>query len=737
MWKTLGRDPIVRIGLIVLLLLVIPYLAPVLSAEHTFVYADLYADLPLLLVAILAFEYRLSCLDRVSERRFWHLMSAGFTSWVAVRLLYALVPVDSWYDWIDFSSDLLYLFFYLSIVLAIEARPHAPKRYDASRALRGLESAGTIFFIFGLLVYFVIIPSTVNIETYQTFVPSLLLYVVLDAYLAIRFAHARRLSACRRWRSTYGWLALTAVLWTATDLVEALQYAEIVPWAWPGSLPDLFWYPPFLTVIVAARLREHFPGATTARSLSAAAASEGEALRSSWSGPLVAYVLAFPLIHLGFNMLGLLDPRSRSAREVCLLLALIVLGGMAVAYQRLLVKENRRLAQEHQSVTGQLQLSQRMEALGRLAGGIAHDFNNLLMVINGYCDLLLRGAGSDGSFVTDVEEIKRASDRAAALTDSLLTVSRRRVIEPKVLDLNAVIEGLSEMVRRLISENINLELVLDPNPGRVKADRGQIEQVILNLVVNARDAMPEGGSLIIETRKSHLDEAYVRAHPGVEAGSYVSLVIIDTGCGMDADVASHIFEPFFTTKGPGEGTGLGLSTSYSIVAQSGGHIDVKSAPGAGTTLEIFLPAVEAAIDVEETVASVAAVSAASETILLVEDEVPVRSALGRMLSMNGYEVLEAGGGEEALEVSDDHTGPIHMLLTDLVMPGMDGSELAELLRGRRPAIKTLFISGYAGDVVTRLGTLQDGAAFLAKPFAADTLLQKVRHLLDGWGDRPP
>ena len=378
----------------------------------------------------------------------------------------------------------------------------------------------------------------------------------------------------------------------------------------------------------------------------------------------------------------------------------------------------------------QLLQARKMEAVGMLAGGVAHDFNNILTAIIGYSELLLREINPYDPRHSDVKEIKKAADRAAALTAQLLAFSRRQILQPTVLDLNATVANMGKMLRRLIREDIDLLTVLDPALGRVKADPAQIEQVIVNLAVNARDAMPQGGKLTIETANVVLDEDYARRHAEVQPGAYVMLAVSDTGVGMDAETLSHIFEPFFTTKEVGKGTGMGLATVYGIVKQSEGHIWVYSEPGQGTTFKIYLPRIEEALESSKRVSIPAESLQGSETILLVEDEDVVREPVRRVLSQNGYTVLEARHGGEALQVCEQHEGPIHLLVTDVVMPRMSGRELAERLASLHPGMKVLYISGYTDNAIAHRGVLEPGTAFLQKPFTPYALALKVRQVLD-------
>jgi two-component system cell cycle sensor histidine kinase/response regulator CckA len=385
---------------------------------------------------------------------------------------------------------------------------------------------------------------------------------------------------------------------------------------------------------------------------------------------------------------------------------------------------------ERRSLEQQLRQAQKMEAIGQLAGGVAHDFNNLLTVILGFTELAAAEVETGSRQSEPLGEIRKAGERAAVLTRQLLAFSRRQVLEPKILDLNALITDLERMLRRLIGEDVELATALDPGVGPVRADVGQIEQVILNLAVNARDAMPTGGKLTIETRNVELDESYAREHVAVRPGSYAMLAVTDTGTGMSAETKSHMFEPFFTTKGQGKGTGLGLATVYGIVKQSEGNIWVYSELGRGATFKIYLPLVKSDSSPVEARPSDARPARGSETVLLVEDEDAVRTLTRRILEGFGYSILEARKGEAALELARRHSQPIHLLLTDVVMPDMGGPELAERMRRVRPDTKVLFMSGYTDDAVVRHGIIANGVHFLQKPFTPEALARKVRETLD-------
>jgi len=385
---------------------------------------------------------------------------------------------------------------------------------------------------------------------------------------------------------------------------------------------------------------------------------------------------------------------------------------------------------ERKQLEQQFQQAQKMEAVGRLAGGVAHDFNNLLTAILGSADLVLDDLKPNAPEREEIQEIRRAALRAADLTRQLLAFSRQQVISPTVLNPNAVVANMDKLLRRLLGEDVDLRTVLTPEPGAIKADPSQLEQVVVNLAVNARDAMPGGGKLTIETQNVDLDEEYAGGHVSAQPGSYVMLAVSDTGSGMDAVTQARIFEPFFTTKEKGKGTGLGLATVYGIVKQSGGWIWVYSEPGHGTTFKIYLPRVtEAAAPAAPSPVLPISVRG-SETVLLVEDDEMIRALVQKVLKANGYTTLVAESGPAALRLAGQHDGRIHLLMTDVVMPGMNGREVAERLAPAHAGIEVLYLSGYTDDAIVHHGVLEPGIAFLQKPFTPAVLVRKVREVLD-------
>jgi len=403
-----------------------------------------------------------------------------------------------------------------------------------------------------------------------------------------------------------------------------------------------------------------------------------------------------------------------------------------------LARANKHLEKEiagRQQAEDALRQAQKMEAVGRLAGGVAHDFNNLLMVIRGHAALSLRNVGVNGSLRRELDEILQATDRASSFTRQLLAFSRKQVLQPRVLDLNALTTQVANMLPPLLGDDIRLSIDLDPNLGHVKADPGLLEQVIMNLVFNARDAMQEGGDLTIRTANADLDATSVAANPGAHAGPYAVLAIRDTGHGMSEETQSHIFEPFFTTKDRGKGTGLGLATVYGTVNQSGGFIAVSSKIGSGTEIKIFLPRVEEPVEVLTAPPAPVQVRKGEGTILVVEDDDAVRRMTREFLKIGGYTVLEAGSGADAIQFMERREQAIDLVLTDVLMPGMKGRELVERLSRLRPGIKVLYMSAYTEDAAINIGVLSPGTAFIEKPFSPDDLANKVREVMSATENR--
>jgi two-component system cell cycle sensor histidine kinase/response regulator CckA len=420
------------------------------------------------------------------------------------------------------------------------------------------------------------------------------------------------------------------------------------------------------------------------------------------------------------------DAMRRGASDYLLKDRLTRLGPAVRRALQEVAERNQRRQIERQFIE-----AQKMEVIGQLAGGVAHDFNNILAVIMGYSDLTIQKIGENEEIKGHLETIRSAAERAAGLTRQLLVFSRKQMVELVVLDINAVLKDLDKMLRRLIDESIELTVAPGTQIGRIKADSGYIGQVVMNLAINARDAMPTGGKLTIATNNATLDEDYARAHAGTIAGDYVVLSVSDTGTGMTEEIKAHIFEAFFTTKPKGRGTGLGLATCATIVEQSGGQICVDSAVGKGTTFKIYFPRVEQAINESTSAIRNGPLPRGNETLLLVEDEPFLRLLSCNVLEAQGYHMLRAGNGQDGLRVARECSGaPIDLVITDVIMPQMGGKVMADWLQTANPNLKILFTSGYTDDAITQQGVLQTGGAFLPKPYATATLVRKVREMLD-------
>jgi two-component system cell cycle sensor histidine kinase/response regulator CckA len=389
----------------------------------------------------------------------------------------------------------------------------------------------------------------------------------------------------------------------------------------------------------------------------------------------------------------------------------------------------KRDVTQHLQLERQFQQAQKLESIGRLAGGVAHDFNNILTIINGYSEFLLTALDRTDPLWSYADEIRKASEHAASVTKQLLAFSRKQIIEPKTLDVNTTIRDFEQMLQRLIGEDITLITRLDPFLGQVLADPEQVHQVIVNLVINARDAMPDGGRLDISTANVEVTDEEANAQPDAKAGRYVMMIVTDGGTGMDENIRQQVFEPFFTTKERDKGTGLGLSTVYGIVRQSGGWIDVSSEVGVGSSFKLYFPRIDGPVTEQQRDHTRTKGPHGGETILVVEDQEAVRTITRTILKVYGYDILEAANGDEAVNIGQTHPGEIHLLLTDVVLPGMNGRQLSERLRTLRPNLKVLFTSGYTSEIIAARGVLDSGIAYISKPFSPDRLAAKVREVL--------
>ena len=723
MGKALYKDPWLRAAALMFASMAALYAIPGMPRDQLAWISDRVASPALLVLTIAALLKGIGQVRHWEEHRFAILMAVAFAFWLEERVFNL-----SWHTHLQSTgfTDALYLAYYLAAALACELRPHQQSGW--SNQGRGVkwQFLGSVAFSVTLFIYFAVVPRVVDAADEPTRVPSLLMYIWLDLWLITRFTLVA--VQCRespRWRAVYWLLAATNLVILAGDSLgysAAMRRQEL----WPGAPLDLLGYLPMVLATAVGRLRH-----LTAEPDVQGGSPDRQPATPGIVNALFLYALSLPIIHfLTTNATNALDASSLGVRRVLVGVYMMASVVVILYYQRLLEARQRTLQDDMAQMNEQLQQSRRMESLGRMAGGVAHDFNNLLMVIHGYSQMLRDALGEKSPLGRPAQEIQKAADRASSLTQQLLAFSRKQVLQPRIFDLNRSVWEVSKMLRRLIGEHILLEVVPCAEPAWVKADPSQFDQVIVNLTLNARDAMPDGGRLTIALEMAEVGEMFAQRFPDMEPGRYVRVTVKDTGVGMDPQTRLRIFEPFFTTKQRGRGTGLGLASVYGIVQQSNGVIDVESSPGQGTSFLIYLPFVARSAQLLDTVDTGPAPSRGWETILVVEDEAPLRSLAVQFLRAQGYAVLEAAAAEQALECAGQHTGPIHLLLTDVVMPGMSGIELAERMAHARPETKVILMSGYIDDLASLENAPVNGAGFLQKPFALSDLATKARRVLD-------
>ena len=558
-----------------------------------------------------------------------------------------------------------------------------------------------------------LIPAVLGADWTESYTPSLFVYVLLHASVVASFLYLRTVSGGSRWRTTYGLLACTYGMWMTVDLTEALMYAEMIPYLEPG-LFDLCWYLPHLTTVLAAsadiRTTEHSEHRQT----------KAPARQFGFGVPITLFLVFAPAMHFGLYAIGILAPDARQVREGSVFVVVAILGGLAIVKQRRRAREHRRL-DEH------VRQSQKMDAIGRLAGGIAHDINNVLTVISANSEFVLTKLAGDDLLRPDIEAISTAGERAARLTRQLLAVSHRQRLDMRTLDLNGLTSDLARMLDRILPENVTLHFEPAPAPCIVRVDGSQLEQVLLNLAINAKDAMPRGGQIVIGTRLEPVGSGWPALNGG-SSGMLAALSVRDTGTGMDEETLRQAFDPFFTTKERGHGVGLGLTTAYGIVKQHGGEFVISSRPGEGTTMTIFLPALDAEADVPAPPPTKESRGRQGETILVVEDEPEVREVVRRTLERNGYRVLTAESGSAARSVFATNRDQVSLLLTDVVMPGQSGPQLYDALAMTCPGLKVLFMTGYSPSELFPHPAVRHPV--IAKPFEAMELCTRIREILD-------
>jgi len=685
MWRALLRDSVARIVLVAAVVLWAPYVAGFWLPELARITTELsvlYALQALsLLLAIGVCLWRLVERPRI-ERQFWALITTGLMCWLGVHVVEFAID-GNWSADLRLSviGDTGYVLLYLATILALELRPHAEPERGKAALQRKLALAGTGAFVLGLYAYFIGVSVLFDRASYWSWIPSTSLFVVCDAYLVLRSASLMLAVTEVRWRTSYA-LLFTAVLgWLVLDGSELLERLQLVVNPLPDQMVETLWFLTPCLIALAAR------ACKLARGPTVPAPADEDPFRALWGGPVLACAIAFALVHLLVQLSPGEAAEDSGPHQVVALTTLLGLLGMALSSQRLLAGENARLTTERSEANARARLAERLEALGRLAGGVAHDFNNQLQVIRLCSESLVQELDPRSSQRLHAEEIALAAERASTLTARLLSLSRDNPARPTAFDLNAAVARTVGMLRRVIGEDVQLEVSLDPRAGTILADRAQLEHVLLNLGVNARDALPEGGTIRVAT-----------ASLEAEGRPWAVLEMRDTGIGMDPALCERIFEPFFTTKRE-TGTGLGLVLVKSFVDSLEGRIEVDSRPGAGTTFRLILPAA-GEVASEVSTALVAPRVSGSGTVLVVEDERPVRSVLCGFLQQNGFRVLEAADGVEALEIlARPGVLPV-LVIADLTMPRMGGAELEKRIRERWPELPVLFMTGYARGVLT-------------------------------------
>lgn len=847
MWKTLREDLFVRLAAAAFLAFLLPYLLPLLNAEQMVIYGERFPTAAFILIAIAAFRFRLQRLEESSERLFWNLWTAAFLVWLVQDQWTHTLSSESYSSvGVGTTQELLYFAYYALIAWSLESRPHLSRNVEAREPLGPLEPVGGIVFVLGLVLYLVAIPAAFDTDSYLSWVPSTLVYTLLDGYLVLRLTALRRSCTTPRWRRVYSWLLVVAALFMLTDFVSLLMSAEIILWVQYGTLLDVVWLVPIAVAVLAARVREHGVDAPEEGPQGESRPERASSPEIVWLDPFLVFAICFLFLHFSLSILGVGVPIVRQARDICALGVFSILATMALVRVKVL-RTRRQQAEEALTVSAasyrdlfeetkdvvykvndegritdintaglelfgysskeeflgmeladyfqepadyvdylealrkqgfvkdyevalkdrqgkrlvaltsttivgrheerafgtqgilrdvteerrleqQLRQARKMEAVGQLAGGVAHDFNNQLTAIAGFTNLALEDLPKDSRVAKDLRSVLDASSHAADLVGQLLAFSRQQPLNSRVVNLNSLIKDTAAMLERLVNGDIAVEFVFGEELENVKVDVTQIQQVMINLAINARDAMAGGGELRIETTNTRLNEDFCNTHAGAVPGRYVMMAMTDSGCGMSEEVQGQIFDPFFTTKEIGQGTGLGLATTYGIVKQHGGYIGVQSEEGTGTTFRVYLPRVDDTVEDVRAVDLPLVVERGTETIAVVEDEAAVREVTRRYLESQGYRVLVASGPREAEELFAARGGEIDLLLTDVVMPEMDGPSLYLKLFALEPTLTVLYMSGHPQKSASGGGFL-DLVPFIQKPFTRDQLAEKVREVL--------
>jgi signal transduction histidine kinase/CheY-like chemotaxis protein len=730
--SALARDRFVQLQAAALVLVGAFYVLPVASDAMIAAFSWTWVCVPFMVWPVVGCFAGLSRVTRAADRRFWTLVGFALVAWLLALLVYALVPEDTWTLTTAAVMDLLYLVFYALLYIAIDRRPDAAHGETRGPVERRLRTAGVSAFGVGWTLYFVIVPTWLGSYGMWPTVSETLMFVLLDSGLMIRACVAWRDAATPYWRRIYALLAVATLVLLGTDSLGLLDDANINLFLF-GSPFDLLWALPGTAYVIAVRARE-LPGAE----VMAPPRAVDELSLARVGSLLLVGALSFPTLHAVFDAVGVLPARGLPLHHglvVVMFASTGVLAGMAIVAYGWIARDVLRVQSERRALEAQLVQAQKMEAIGRMAGGVAHDFNNLLTAIAGYNDMVLEHLPSWDDSRPMLEEVRAATNKAASLVRQLLTFSRRQAMAVEPLDLNRVVVNAQNMMRRLIGEDVRLELDLAPDLGAALASENQFEQVVLNLVVNARDAMPRGGRITIATRAVDLDDVAVRPHAWLKPGRFAAVSVSDTGVGIPADVLPHIFDPFFTTKERDKGTGLGLAMVYGTMRQFGGAVDVQTHVGRGTTFRLLLPMADSEERRDAAQAADAPGENGSETVLLAEDDEHVRSLVRKILKSRGYDVIEGDTAFHAAELAESHPGPIHLLLTDVVMPELNGPELAVRTRRTRTNLPVLFMSGYTDNAYGPNQGVFESGDFIQKPFTPPALARAVRRAIDREADQ--
>jgi signal transduction histidine kinase/ActR/RegA family two-component response regulator len=721
----LRRDPVFVAALVTVASLAVVEFAlrlPAAVADSVSWYSDF------LLLALLIFG---SCRALRTERssggrRFWWLVTVSFGLWFGVLLVWECTTAPS-SETGSVITDCLFLCGYFALILATAVRPHVRREQPVLTPLVVTEMVGGAVLAFGLLAYFVVLPSRLTPHAYATFTPSLSLYVLLDVVLLSRLVWWSVVTVGSRWRRVYIALAAGLGFTLLHDIHELLVYSagqtlRIGFW-------EFVWWGQFIGLIAAVCLARH---EVISRVEAAATPDVGgpDLGHQAVLGPVASYAFVLPVVHLGAGLAGVLDPALDKARETLVLFCALVLGGLAVTHHELMDRRYRATQATLHDARILLQQSRKMEALGRLAGGIAHGFNNLLSVIIGYAELLSDRLPPGEGLHDPVLQIRQAAERAASLTHQLAIFSRGQLGHDEPFEVDQALETLMPTLRQLLGERVAVTVRPGTHGSWVGCDVHQFERALLNVAANARDAMPEGGTFRIATRDLMLREGLSRTPGLLPAGAYVQITLSDTGVGMDEEVRSQVFEPFFTTRHDEGHRGLGLSLAYGVVRQAGGHIDIDSLPGRGTTLDIYLPQRVPSARPQATETGAPSIDR-PVTVLLAEDERGLRRLMKASLEGDGFTVLEAADGRTAVDIAEQHCGRIDLLLSDVVMPGYTGPEVAARVVADRPETRVMFVSGYAPETLGDLRVAGAETLLLAKPFTMDDLSDRVKAVLAG------